>query len=227
MRNDNEAQLEIAGYADAIGTEEYNIKLSERRARSAARYLVDKGITEENLKLLALGESQPAAPNIKSDGSDNPEGRQLNRRVEFSLEGKLSPKGGKIIALSEKIMQWRKDATKTNGIIYKVQVAAYRHPDNYNNDHLDDLGNLKALPIAGITRFTIGEFQTLKEARRFKKMIVKKGTKDAFITAEVNGERKYLNELRKKRLNEKPFRKAKGNDLFSSEIGRASCRERV
>ena len=81
-------------------------------------------------------------------------------------------------------------------IYYKVQVAAYHHPENYNNDHLAKKGQLQRHDIDNITRFTIGAFSTLKEARKFKKMIVNGGSKDAFITAEVNGYRTHLYELK-------------------------------
>ena len=82
-------------------------------------------------------------------------------------------------------------------IYYKVQVAAYHHTENYNNDHLAKMGQLQMRDINSVTRFTIGTFNTLKEARQFKKMIVNGGSKDAFITAEVNGKRTHLYELKR------------------------------
>ena len=89
-------------------------------------------------------------------------------------------------------------------IYYKVQLAAYHHTENYNNGHLAKMGQLQTRDIDNITRFTIGTFNTLKEARQFKKMIVNGGSKDAFITAEVNGKRTQLYELkREERKNER------------------------
>lgn len=88
-------------------------------------------------------------------------------------------------------------------IYYKVQVAAYHRTENYNNDHLAKMGQLQTRDIDNITRFTIGTFNTLKEARQFKKMIVNGGRKDAFITAEVNGKRIYLYELKREERNKK------------------------
>ena len=88
-----------------------------------------------------------------------------------------------------------RDAISLGDIKYKVQVAAYQHAENYNNTKLNDIGKLEDLNIKGITRFTIGNFRTLQDARDFKKEIIKRGSSDAFITAEVNGERKYLFEL--------------------------------
>ncbi|MFH1319369.1 MAG: OmpA family protein, partial [Bacteroidota bacterium] len=195
LRENKSVEMEIGGHADWIGTDKYNMVLSERRSRAAANYIVNKGIPENQLNLYAFGESQPVAPNSKADGTDDPKGRQLNRRVEFSTTGDISKsKKGVAIRISKKAITIEEE-TVSSGIIYKVQVAAYRHPENYKNDHLADLGKLDALSVDNITRFTIGQFNSLKEARQFKKTIIEKGTKDAFITAEVDGERKYLCEL--------------------------------
>jgi outer membrane protein OmpA-like peptidoglycan-associated protein len=82
--------INIAGHTDAMGANEYNQKLSERRAKSAVAYLVKKGISLDRIKATIYeGEEDPAAPNINADGSDNPNGRQLNRRVEFYAVGTL------------------------------------------------------------------------------------------------------------------------------------------
>ena len=59
--------------------------LSERRANAAKDYLVEKGIEEARIRTSGFGESKPIAPNDNPDGSDNPEGRAKNRRVEFKL----------------------------------------------------------------------------------------------------------------------------------------------
>jgi outer membrane protein OmpA-like peptidoglycan-associated protein/tetratricopeptide (TPR) repeat protein len=80
-----QANIEIAGHCDWMGSDEYNIVLSENRTISAFNYLLNKGVGSPRMKKLWYGESKPAAPNAKSDGSDDPDGRQLNRRAEFKL----------------------------------------------------------------------------------------------------------------------------------------------
>jgi len=72
-------QIEIAGHADAIGTEEYNLGLSERRARAVAKYLADKGISKDRITAVFFGEANPVGTN------DTPAGRKKNRRVEFKI----------------------------------------------------------------------------------------------------------------------------------------------
>ncbi len=72
-------KVEIAGHTDSIGSEAYNLRLSQRRAEAVVRYLVSKGISPDRLIAKGYGESQPIAPN------DTEEGRALNRRVEFRI----------------------------------------------------------------------------------------------------------------------------------------------
>ncbi|MBN2347944.1 MAG: PD40 domain-containing protein [Bacteroidales bacterium] len=87
LKNNKEFQVVITGHTDALGEAVYNLRLSERRAKSALDYLVKHGIKIERLTSKGMGENQFAAINVNPDGSDNPEGRKLNRRVEFELIG--------------------------------------------------------------------------------------------------------------------------------------------
>lgn len=79
--------IEMSAHTDNIGSSSYNQKLSEARARSAVAYLVSKGIDESRLKAKGYGETMPIEPNKNPDGSDNPEGREKNRRTEFKVLG--------------------------------------------------------------------------------------------------------------------------------------------
>lgn len=69
--------VEVAGHTDSVGTEQYNQKLSERRANSVRDYLQSKGIKASRLSARGYGEVQPVASN------DTDAGRQANRRVEL------------------------------------------------------------------------------------------------------------------------------------------------
>ncbi len=77
--------VQMSANTDSIGSEEYNMKLSQRRAESCVEYLITKGIPADRLRAKGYGETRPVAPNSKPDGSDNPVGRQLNRRTEFTV----------------------------------------------------------------------------------------------------------------------------------------------
>jgi outer membrane protein OmpA-like peptidoglycan-associated protein len=78
-------KIEIAGYTDSKGTDEYNIKLSDERALAVVTYLTKNGIAKNRLVAKGYGETLPDSANENSDGSDNPKGRQLNRRVEMKI----------------------------------------------------------------------------------------------------------------------------------------------
>ncbi len=80
--------LSIIGHTDSIDTEKFNYNLGLKRAKNAAEYFRELGVKAE-IKVSSLGESQPVAPNSKPDGSDNPDGRQKNRRVNFKIIEKV------------------------------------------------------------------------------------------------------------------------------------------
>ena len=75
----------IGGHTDGKGGKEYNQKLSERRANSVKTWLVGHGASNQ-MNTQGFGDIKPVAPNTKPDGSDDPEGRQKNRRVEITLK---------------------------------------------------------------------------------------------------------------------------------------------
>jgi outer membrane protein OmpA-like peptidoglycan-associated protein len=72
----------IEGHTDSKGSTQYNKDLSLQRANAVRRWLVKHGADEARLRVEALGDSQPIEPNTKN-GADNPQGRAVNRRVEF------------------------------------------------------------------------------------------------------------------------------------------------
>jgi OmpA-OmpF porin, OOP family len=85
------AVVEIGGHTDDKGSDAYNQKLSEARAQAVVEYLVSQGIDKSRLTAKGYGESQPLAPNKNPDGSDNPAGRDKNRRTEFKVLKNDSP----------------------------------------------------------------------------------------------------------------------------------------
>ena len=76
----------IQGYTDALGNDLYNQKLSERRAAAVKAWLATReGLSSVRFTTIGFGPRNPVAPNRKPDGSDDPEGRQLNRRVTLII----------------------------------------------------------------------------------------------------------------------------------------------
>ncbi len=71
--------IEMSAHTDSYGSDEYNFRLSDNRARSVMEYILAKGISPDRITSQGYGETKPVAPN------DTPENRQLNRRVEFTI----------------------------------------------------------------------------------------------------------------------------------------------
>ena len=86
LRLDAGKKLTISGHTDALGSEDYNERLSARRAASVRDFLVSCGVPETQIVTLAKGQTQPRRPNFNEDGGDNPDGRRVNRRSEIYLD---------------------------------------------------------------------------------------------------------------------------------------------
>ena len=78
--------VRIEGHTDAKGNDAYNQKLSERRATSVKKWFAGHGLSGVKFSTEGFGAKKPIAPNTKPDGSDDPEGRQKNRRVEIVIK---------------------------------------------------------------------------------------------------------------------------------------------
>lgn len=86
MKDNPSVQVKLDGHTDWIGTDQYNEALSKKRALSAHKYLIERGIDPDRIENYWFGESKPIVENTNADGSDNAENRQLNRRVEIKVE---------------------------------------------------------------------------------------------------------------------------------------------
>ncbi len=81
-------RLDVEGYTDSVGTDEYNQKLSERRGTAVRDYLTEAGMAGSSVSSKGFGETMPVASN------DTAQGRQQNRRVELVISGEVI---GKVI----------------------------------------------------------------------------------------------------------------------------------
>jgi outer membrane protein OmpA-like peptidoglycan-associated protein len=86
IRSKSKGSVLINGYTDSKGNDSYNQKLSEGRANSVKQWLTTQGgISTVALQTKGFGKANPVAPNVRPDGSDNPDGRAKNRRVEVII----------------------------------------------------------------------------------------------------------------------------------------------
>ena len=79
LKEDNTKKIRVDGHTDATGEAGYNQWLSEKRAASVEKFLIDAGITSSRISTAGLGQTKPVADN------KTPEGRQKNRRVEVVI----------------------------------------------------------------------------------------------------------------------------------------------
>jgi len=87
IRGKAKGVVRIEGHTDSKGSASYNQKLSERRANSVKDWLVkNEGLKDVKFETKGFGSKKPVEPNTKPDGSDDPEGRQKNRRVEIVVK---------------------------------------------------------------------------------------------------------------------------------------------
>ena len=76
----------VEGHTDSIGSAVYNQELSEKRAATVKNWLVAHDDLPATTPIKGYGKNRPIAPNSNPDGSDNPEGRQRNRRVDVVVD---------------------------------------------------------------------------------------------------------------------------------------------
>ncbi len=75
----------IGGHTDSSGNDQANLRTSRARAEAVAAWLVERGVDDARIVVIAFGEQNPVAPNALPDGSANEAGRSANRRVELRI----------------------------------------------------------------------------------------------------------------------------------------------
>ena len=79
-------EIVLRGHSDSAGSDEENLARSRDLANAVKEFLLDGGIEEERIEVIAFGEQNPIEPNAMADGTANEEGRAANRRVELVVE---------------------------------------------------------------------------------------------------------------------------------------------
>lgn len=85
LQDNPQIKIELGSHTDNFGNDDYNLGLSQQRAESAVSYIISKGVDDNRIRARGYGETRPIAANTNADGSDNPEGRQRNRRTEIKV----------------------------------------------------------------------------------------------------------------------------------------------
>lgn len=85
LKSAQTVRVRVEGHTDAVGSDQYNQRLSQKRAEAVKNYFISQGVDPSRITAVGEGESEPVADNVLS-GEDNPEGRAKNRRVELHIE---------------------------------------------------------------------------------------------------------------------------------------------
>ncbi len=174
-------KIELKGYTDAIGPEDYNFRLSKKRAQGVNDYLIEAGIDQSRITLFAEGENEFVSNNQKPDGSDNPEGRKYNRRVSISVIND----GYEIFMESNRFIP--RHLRKTHRISYYVIVRESTLPlrtDYFTSSGLGELTMITEVKAVDCYKYCVGEFTTRTDAINFLNTVRSYGYKDAYIANE-------------------------------------------
>ncbi|MEE4116845.1 MAG: OmpA family protein, partial [Marinilabiliaceae bacterium] len=224
----DDMKIEVRGYTDAIGTPEYNLELSRRRANEVADYLISAGINSDRLIKMGLGETGFVAENTNSDGSDNPAGRKYNRRVSLSVRNM-----GLIIDLSaDNFVPRHLRVGHAPGYLVVLKESAQRlDPGYFDTGRLSESILIREDSTANTYRYFVGKFLSKSDAIDFLNSVKKSGFGEAYICLEyelpeIAGTtdkntaiytiqlHALLNPDKSKTLNLKGVREFKGNDGF-------------
>lgn len=158
MKDNPGAKIEIGGHTDYVGTDEYNMVLSGRRAMAVKNYLVDRGVKQDKVEIKKYGESAPIASNSSNAT------RKYNRRIEFKVLEQGSEKYLKVV--SETNMS--ADADNSNsasgtveGKVFRVQLFALSKEKSVESFGVP---NLKVREVNGMYKYYLGDFSSKAEA---------------------------------------------------------------
>jgi len=178
-----ELRIEIAGYTDSKGTVEYNQRLADRRAQSVINYLTSKGIPASRFVKRAFGKTNFAAINTNLDGTDNPEGRQFNRRVTFGI---IDPKSGVVI---RKEVYTPEHLREPHSMRYSIVLTNTRErlsPTYFSNLITNEMLFVRLINVDDMTLYTLGTFFNRNDALKYLEFLKGKGLKDAYIVSQYD-----------------------------------------
>ncbi|MDD2277672.1 MAG: OmpA family protein [Bacteroidales bacterium] len=136
-------KIEVCGHTDSKGAAAYNFDLSLKRANAVINYIVAKGINSSRFVARGAGAFENVAANYKSDGSDNPEGRCLNRRASVMVI-----KSDKSITISSEITV--PDQLKPREQLYTILLAPINsRVEKKSLNNIKDYSKLEPKKIAG------------------------------------------------------------------------------
>ena len=178
MKQHSELEFEIEGHTDAIGSAEYNLELSNRRARSVLNYIVKRGLDKSRFRTKGFGEIVAVAVNDEEGGKDDPEARRLNRRVEFKV---LKSEGEVVIENNVYVPDLLKDSKSLKYTVVVMKVKERLPKDFFDQFGVKELEFVREEQIEDGFIYTIGVFLQKNEAFRITGDLRKVGLSEAKV----------------------------------------------
>jgi outer membrane protein OmpA-like peptidoglycan-associated protein len=176
--NNNDLKIEVAGYTDAKGNFEYNLKLSEKRARSVIKYLESAAIPVARFVCRAFGESNFAAVNTNRDGSDNPEGRKYNRRVAFGI---IDPHTGVVIRQDTYTPEHLRLSSSMKYSVILEKTSGKLDNNHFDNLKLKSMLFIRTIPSDSLNIYALGVFYNKPDAIKFLGYVKEQGFTGAYM----------------------------------------------
>ena len=214
LKDNPKVKVVIEGHTDANGSDEYNLWLASARSNKIKNQLNQDGISWSRMTTKNYGESKPIAPNKNPDGSDNPDGRQLNRRVSFVETNKQmaqsttatdTTKNEEVVTISVgansiEIKQNNSENSYTvyqfgeNDLVFKVQLGAFKKKINETTfDNAEEVGFYKGTD--NLYKYFSGTFLSKTMADEHRRRMIAEGFPDAFIVYFQDGKRLTTEEI--------------------------------
>jgi len=192
--------VELTAHTDDSGLAANNLYFSAKRGEVVAKYLTDKGVSADNIMIKGCGGNYPQALNKKSNGTSNPQGRTLNRRVTirvFNTENTpirveeatpaISP------AFKSQDIARYQDAIRN--LSYKIQIkkTRQRFEDAALTRHRHTM--IESRASSPYLFYTTGLEQRFSSAERLRLQLVQEGFDEATVIPYINGVRVLKEEL--------------------------------
>lgn len=174
--------IEVTGHTDSKGSVAYNQKLSLQRARAVIEYLVNKGIDNNRFVARGAGSFDYVAANTNPDGSDNPLGRSLNRRVCMRVL-----KSDKSIQINEDLQvpeNLRPSSQNFTILLAPKDVSLF--PKQIENIQVLTGQNVRIREVGNASFSTIGSFTKKPGALNLLNKCIDNGFPDAMIVSEID-----------------------------------------
>ncbi len=181
MQKNSSLYIEVVGNSDSHGTDEYNKKLSAQRARSVVNYISKTGISADKFISKAAGKDNFIAINENPDGSDNPEGRKLNRRVDMKVvksnDDKITIEN---IYVPDELL-YKELLTYT---IMLMESETVLKP-SYFGQSGQSINNVWMFQSVGGYLYTVGQFKHKSDALELMNLVVDAGFPNAKIISSL------------------------------------------